>query len=146
MKYLAIIAIFILSSCIGSNDRATKPLNDLISDGNFKKEIKNQIKKEKKSLLKKNVIKKKKKVSSRIKKLKKSKVVKKNKKTKIKKKEANKTKVLNKKYTSNESKKKVVKSMKKDKNVDIYKVKNINEYEEYLRVYSENSDYPNINN
>ena len=26
------------------------------------------------------------------------------------------------------------------------KVKNINEYEEYLRDYSENSDYPNINN
>ena len=36
--------------------------------------------------------------------------------------------------------------MKTDKNLIIYKVKNIKEYEEYLRDYSEKSDYPNINN
>ena len=43
-------------------------------------------------------------------------------------------------------KKKLVKSIKPDKSINIYKVESINEYEEFLSVYSENSEYPNINN
>ena len=127
MKYIAIVLILILSSCTVTDDRVKRPLNDLIYDGKEIKKIKKQIKKENKTVLKKATIKKEK-TSSPKKKL------------------AKKPNVMNKKNKKKEIKKKVVKSMKTDKNLIIYKVKNINEYEEYLRDYSENSDYPNINN
>ena len=123
MKYIAIVLILILSSCTGTDDRVKKPLNDLIYDGKEIKKIKKQIKKEKKTILKKQVVKKEKKPLYKKKSNKKSK---KNKKT--------------------QSKKKLVKSIKPDKSINIYKVKSINEYEEFLSVYSENSEYPNINN
>tara|TARA_B100001540_G_scaffold278531_1_gene266752 strand:- start:231 stop:614 length:384 start_codon:yes stop_codon:yes gene_type:complete len=127
MKYIILIVILILNSCTGSDNRVKKPLNDLIYDDKEIKKIKKQIKKENKTVLKKATIKKEK-TSSPKKKL------------------AKKPNVMNKKNKKKEIKKKVVKSMKTDKNLIIYKVKNINEYEEYLRDYSENSDYPNINN
>ena len=127
MKYIILIVILILNSCTGSDNRVKKPLNDLIYDDKEIKKIKKQIKKENKTILKKATIKKEK-TSSPKKKL------------------AKKPNVMNKKNKKKEIKKKVVKSMKTDKNLIIYKVKNINEYEEYLRDYSENSDYPNINN
>ena len=127
MKYIVLIVILILNSCTGSDNRVKKPLNDLIYDDKEIKKIKKQIKKENKTVLKKATIKKEK-TSSPKKKL------------------AKKPNVMNKKNKKKEIKKKVVKSMKTDKNLIIYKVKNINEYEEYLRDYSENSDYPNINN
>ena len=123
MKYIAIVLILILSSCTGTDDRVKRPLNDLIYDGKEIKKIKKQIKKEKKTILKKQVVKKEKKPLYKKKSNKKSK---KNKKT--------------------QSKKKLVKSTKPDKSINIYKVKSINEYEEFLSVYSENSEYPNINN
>ena len=127
MKYIILIIILILNTCTGSDNRVKKPLNDLIYDDKEIKKIKKQIKKENKTVLKKATIKKEK-TSSPKKKL------------------AKKPNVMNKKNKKKEIKKKVVKSMKTDKNLIIYKVKNINEYEEYLRDYSENSDYPNINN
>jgi hypothetical protein len=127
MKYIILIVILILNSCTGSDNRVKKPLNDLIYDDKEIKKIKKQIKKENKTVLKKATIKKEKTTSP-------------------KKKLAKKPNVMNKKNKKKEIKKKVVKSMKTDKNLIIYKVKNINEYEEYLRDYSENSDYPNINN
>ena len=127
MKYIILIVILILNSCTGSDNRVKKPLNDLIYDDKEIKKIKKQIKKENKTVLKKATIKKEK-TSSPKKKL------------------AKKPNVMNKKNKKKEIKKKVVKSMKTDKNLIIYKVKNINEYEEYLRDYSEKSDYPNINN
>ena len=127
MKYIVFIVILILNSCTGSDDRAKRPLNELIYDDKEIKKYKKQIKKENKTILKKSTIKKEKTISP-------------------KKKLAKKQKVVNKKNKKKEIKKKVVKSMKTDKNLIIYKVKNINEYEEYLRDYSENSDYPNINN
>ena len=127
MKYIILIVILILNTCTGSDNRVKKPLNDLIYDDKEIKKIKKQIKKENKTVLKKATIKKEK-TSSPKKKL------------------AKKPNVMNEKNKKKEIKKKVVKSMKTDKNLIIYKVKNINEYEEYLRDYSENSDYPNINN
>ena len=127
MKYIILIVILILNSCTGSDNRVKKPLNDLIYDDKEIKKIKKQIKKENKTVLKKATIKKEKTASP-------------------KKKLAKNPNVMNKKNKKKEIKKKVVKSMKTDKNLIIYKVKNINEYEEYLRDYSENSDYPNINN
>ena len=127
MKYIVLIVILILNSCTGSDDRAKRPLNELIYDDKKIKKYKKQIKKENKTILKKSTIKKEKTISP-------------------KKKLAKKQKVVNKKNKKKEIKKRVVKSMKTDKNLIIYKVKNINEYEEYLRDYSENSDYPNINN
>ena len=123
MKYIVLIVILILNSCTGSNDRVKRPLNDLIYDGKEIEKIKKQIKKEKKTILKKQVVKKEKKPLYKKKSNKKSK---KNKKT--------------------QSKKKLVKSIKPDKSINIHKVKSINEYEEFLSVYSENSEYPNINN
>ena len=123
MKYIAIVLILILSSCTGTDDRVKKPLNDLIYDGKEIKKIKKQIKKEKKTILKKQVVKKEKKP--------------------LYKKKSNKK---NKKNKKKQSKKKLVKSKKADKSINIYKVISINEYEEFLSVYSENSEYPNINN
>ena len=123
MKYILIVLILILNSCAGTDDSVKRPLNDLIYDGKKIEKIKKQIKKEKKTILKKQVVKKEKKPLYKKKSNKKSK---KNKKT--------------------QSKKKLVKSIKPDKSISIYKVKSINEYEEFLSVYSENSEYPNINN
>ena len=123
MKYIAIVLILILSSCTGTDDRVKKPLNDLIYDGKEIKKIKKQIKKEKKTILKKQVVKKEKKP--------------------LYKKKSNKK---NKKNKKKQSKKKLVKSIKPDKSINIYKARSINEYEEFLSVYSENSEYPNINN
>ena len=120
MKYIAIVLILILSSCTGTDDRVKRPLNDLIYDGKEIKKIKKQIKKEKKTILKKQVVKKEKKPIYK--------------------------KKSNKKNKKKQSKKKLVKSIKPDKSINIYKVKSINEYEEFLSVYSENSEYPNIDN
>ena len=59
MKYLILIILFFLSSCIGSDNKTVKPLNDLIyNDDKPLKKVKNQIIKENKSSLKKKVIKK----------------------------------------------------------------------------------------
>ena len=140
MKYIVLIFILILNSCTGSDDRVKRPLNELIYYDKEIKKDKKQVKKENKTILKKSTIKKENKTI-----LKKS-TFKKEKTIPPKKKLAKKQKLVNKKNKKKEIKKKVVKSMKTDKNLIIYKVKNINEYEEYLRDYSESSDYPNINN
>ena len=127
MKYIVIIVILILNSCSGYDDRVKRPLNDLNYDDKEITIFKKQIKKEKKNILKKHVVKKEKK--------------------KLHKKKSNKKKkIINKINKKKQSKKKLVKSIKPDKSINIYKVKSINEYEEFLSVYSENSEYPNINN
>ena len=120
MRCIVIVLILILSSCTGTDDRVKRPLNDLIYDGKEIKKIKKKIKREKKTILKKQVVKKEKKPSYK--------------------------KKSNKKNKKKQSKKKLVKSIKPDKSINIYNVKSINEYEEFLSVYSENSEYPNINN
>ena len=40
----------------------------------------------------------------------------------------------------------MVKNKNSNMHINIYKVENINEYEDFLRFYSKNSEYPNINN
>ena len=124
MKYLVILIIFILQSCSETKNVKLQDLNKILK--------KDQIKSNGESI-------------KNVKSVKSSK-----KKTKVKEKKINIKNLAKKKkkYKTKEisKKKKMVKNKNSNMLINIYKVENINEYEDFLRFYSKNSEYPNINN